>query len=341
MNRDWLRIKLVFARVGTLLVLTSLLLVSLACGGGGQQGGGNGGEGGVEFNRPIDMIVPFGPGGGSDQMARLVASAMEEDLGVQVPVTNTPGAAGSTGVTSMLSRPPESAMASFTNDSLPTTVIGSAAFEMDDLQAVCRAQEMPSGILVQGDGPYGNWEELADAARQNPGEIKVATSGQGSIDTVILAALAEAGVKFREVPYADPAERYSALLGGAVDAMYEQPGDLLQQLDSGQMKTVLLFAEEPVEGLKGDYVVSEETGLDVPILNQFRGVLANSETDPEVVKAWSDACGTIQDSKKWQKFQEQNFSLEGSYMTAQEFQAYLDEMREKIENLAEKYDLAG
>lgn len=323
--------------------LTTLLLAATACGGGGSQGGGEGGE--AQFNRPVEMVVPFGPGGGADQVARISASVMEEDLGVGIPVVNTPGGTGSTGITSMLTAPPGDSMAVLIQDTLSTVAYGSAAFELEELQAVCRLQEMPSGIFVQGDGPYGNWEDLAEAARENPGELRVATVGQGGVDDVLLAALEETqGTEFRAVPFADPGERYAALLGGEVDALYEQFGDVRSNLESGDFNGVLAFAEEPIEGLdqppiEGDPTLSADLDGDLPVLDQFRGIMVGADTDPAAVEALSEACANVSENPNFQESQELNFSSEESYQNAEEFQSYLQDQLTTIEDLQRQYGI--
>ena len=315
------------------LVFAVLLSAVVAC---SAQTRGAGAQAEEQSDRPVDMVVPFGPGGGADQLARITAPNMEEALGAQVPVVNTEGATGSTGMTSMLSAPPGESMAVLIQDTLATVVAGSASFKRDDLQSVCRLQEMPSGLFVKGDGPYADWGELVAAAKKRPGELTVATVGERSADDIMLAALAQQGIKFRAVPFADPNERYNALLGGAVDALYEQPGDVLPNLESGQFEPVLVFSNKPVDGLQGDPVLSSEIGVDV-VLNQFRGLVTTKEASPETVERLSDACSKVQDNEKFAEFQKNNFSMPGSYMNSQEFDKYLDEQLGQIESLGQRY----
>jgi tripartite-type tricarboxylate transporter receptor subunit TctC len=266
---------------------------------------------------------------------------MEEELGTQVPVINTPGATGSTGMTSMLTSPPGESMAILIQDTLATVPYGSASFELDQIQGVCRLQDMPSALFVQGDGPYGDWETLAAAARERPGELRVATVGQGGVDDVMLAALAEqAGIEFRAVPFSDPSERYAALLGGAVDALYEQPGDVLSNLESGEFQPVMVFADGRVEGLEGDYVLGRDVGVDL-VLNQFRGIVTSAEADSEAVGRLSDACAAVQEDPDFTEFQEQNFSTPESYQGADEFTEYIQTQADTIAQLQNEFGLSG
>ncbi len=340
MNEEWPRTKNWWVGRAVLIALVALLLVvATACGGGTRGPSGSGGD--EQSNRPVDMVVPFGAGGGADQVARIAATSMEEELGAQLPVINTPGATGSTGMTSMLTDPPGESVAILIQDTLATVPYGSASFGLDQIQGVCRLQEMPSALFVQGDGPYQDWEALAAAARERPGELRVATVGQGGVDDVMLAALAEqAGVEFRAVPFADPSERYAALLGGAVDALYEQPGDVLSNLESGEFEPVMVFAEERVEGLEGDYVLGRDVGVDL-ILNQFRGIVTNAEADSETVGRLSDACAAVQEDPDFTEFQEQNFSTPESYQDAEEFTEYIRTQADAIAELQEEFGLTG
>lgn len=327
--------------------LALLLLLVTACGGGGggQQGGGGGEGGEARFNRPVEMVVPWGPGGGADQVARQAASVLSEELDVDIPVINTPGGTGSTGMTNMLSKPPGDAMAIFIQDSLSTVAYGSAAFELEELQAVCRLQEMPSGLFVQGDGPYGSWADLAAAAKEQPGELQVATVGEGGVDDVLLAALADTqGTEFRAVPYSDPGERYTALLSGEVDALYEQVGDVRSNLESGDFQSVLAFANEPIQGLSEPPIeqnptLSGELEGDIPVLNQFRGIVVDAETEPAKVTAISDACAAVSEKPDFQESQELNFAEDDSYQEAEEFQNYIEEQLETISSLQSKYGI--
>ena len=327
---------------GAIWASLSLLLLLTACSGAGQ---GSSGGGKVRFNRPIELVVPFGPGGGADQVSRTAASVMSKDLGVEIPVVNTPGGTGSTGITGMLAKPPGDSMATLIQDTLSTVAYGSAAFDLGETQAVCRLQKMPSGIFVKGNGPYKNWEDLAKAAREHPGKIKVATVGQGGVDDVMLAALAKTqGTKFRTVPFSDPGERYQALLSGQVDALYEQFGDVRSNLESGDFKGVLAFANKPIMGLdkppiNDNPTLSSDLKGNLPILDQFRGLIVSSKTDPAKVAALSKSCAKVSKNSKFKKSQEMNFSSKDSYQNSKEFQTYLKSQLNTIAKLQKKYGL--
>lgn len=293
------------------------------------------------FRRPVEMVVPFGAGGGADQVARAVGTEMEGPVGTDVPVINVPGATGSTGITNMLSSTPGESMSILIQDSLTTVAAGASSFSMDETQAVCRLQSMPSALMVRKD-TYEDWEDLAADAKENPGELTVATVGSNSVDDIVLAALQDVhGTEFRAVPYSEPGERYSALLGGEVDVLYEQLGDVAAYIDSGDFVPVVIMSDKPVEGFE-DIPLATDIGLpEEVVLPQFRGIIVDADTNEQVVARMSDACEKAVASPDMQAFQDAVFAEKDSYQDAQGFQAFLDQQYDLIAKQLDAYGLGA
>ena len=266
---------------------------------------------------------------------------MEDKIGQQIPVVNVPGATGSTGMTKMLSGRPGESMAILIQDTLTTVPAGKASFKFDELRAACRLQSMPSALMVRKD-TFADWAALAAAAKQKPGQLKVATVGANSVDDIVLAAMKDKlGTEFRPVPFSEPSERYAALLGGGVDVLYEQLGDVKQYLDSGDFVPVVLIANEPVKGYE-NVPTAEKLGLPKEVvLPQFRGIVVSADADDRVVKALSDACGEAVKTPEMTKFQAQVFAAPDSYQTADEFQTFLDEQQTLIGEQLKSYGVGG
>ncbi len=306
-----------------------------ACGDtGGDGGGGGGGDG--EFDRPITLIVPFGPGSGSDQAGRLVSPVLEKGLGVQLPVINVPGATGNTGMTKLLQGRPSENIASVPADTFATVTAGTSTFQMDDIKPICRISLAPSFIWVNKNGKYKSWEELSQAAKDQPNKVTVATVGQGGIDDIMLGALAQKGFKFRTVPFAENSERKGALLSNDVDALYEQSGDVKENIDGGQFIPVLMFGNEKQAGLKGDYTLSSDVGVN-EVIDQYRGLYANADMPDNQVDAIAEACAAVKDDPKYKEFQQRTLEQEGGFMPRAEFEAYVKESLGKMEKLGKQY----
>ena len=291
------------------------------------------------FSRPVNLVVPFGAGGGADSVARAVGTEMAKEVGTDLPVINVPGATGSSGMANMLAGTPGQSIAVLIQDTLATVPAGSASFDLDEIRAVCRMQSMPSALFVRKD-TYADFEALAAASKEADDELLVATVGTNSVDDIVLAALEEEqGTKFRAVPFSEPGERFSALLSGEVDALYEQLGDVSSFLDSGDFVPLVIFADEPVEGYE-DVPMAADLGLpDEVVLPQFRGIVTSAEATDSVVEEMSTACGEAIKTPAVEDFQKLVFADEDSYQDAEEFQQFLEQQESLIQEQLEHYGL--
>ena len=308
-----------------------------ACGdSGGDSAGGGGGGGDAEFKRPITLIVPFGPGSGTDQAGRLSSPVLEKGLGVQLPVINVPGATGNTGVTKLLQSRPSETIAGLPADTIATVAAGTSTFKLEDLKPICRISLAPSFIWVNAKGKYKSWDELSKAAKDQPGKVTIATVGQGGIDDIMLGALEQKGFKFRLVPFAENSERKGALLSNDVDALYEQSGDVKENIDGGQFIPVLIFASEKQKGLEGDYSLSSDVDV-TEVIDQYRGLYANAKMSDTEVDAIAEACAAVKDDPKYTEFQERTLEQEGGFMPRAEFETYVKESLAKMVKLGKQY----
>jgi tripartite-type tricarboxylate transporter receptor subunit TctC len=298
--------------------------------------GDTGGESGGEFDRPVTMVIPFGPGVGSDQAGRLAAPVLEKELDAQFPVINVPGATGNTGMTKMLQGRPGESVAIMPADTLATTVAGSSSFELDEIKPVCRISNAPSSLWVNTKGEYKTWDALSKAAKAQPGEISVATVGKGGIDDIQLGALAQKGFKFTAVPFAEGAERKGSVLSGDTDAIYEQYGDVKENVAAGQFKPVLHFNTKRQPGLKGDYTLSSELGI-TDVIHQFRGLVANAEMPSEQLEKLSESCSKVESDPKFATFQKDNLEFKGAFMDSAEFEKFINSEADKMKELGTRY----
>jgi tripartite-type tricarboxylate transporter receptor subunit TctC len=275
-------------------------------------------------SRPIEFIVPWGPGGGADQLARKMARLLEPELKVSLPVVNVPGATGGTGLTKMLSAPADGYSISIyiadTHALLATSKPRWSAADFVPLGIMIR---QPSALFVKYDSPLKSWADVARAAKANPGKLKVAILGFGSVDDMALKYMEGKGLRFTGVPYAKPGERYTAILGGHADLLYEQPGDVRSFLDSKQMRAILIFNKERVLPDFADVMSSKEAGLEV-YLPQFRSVVVRAGTDPERVKALADAVARMANDPEYYGFLKESLALRDSFIPAAQAKKFLD-----------------
>ena len=232
-------------------------------------------------NRPIDFIVPFGTGGGADAMAREIGALAQPILGVALPVSNVPGATGNTGMAQVLSGKPDGyTIAVYIADTLATIPAGLARYKPDDLDWIVRTQVADSFLFVKADSPFKTIQDLFKHAQANPGKLRVASTGFGSVDDLTVRFLEKKGYKMTTVPYPKPGERYAAALGGHAEVLYEQAGDIQQYVKAKQLRPLIIFAESRHPAF-AEVPASKELGLEIT-LPQFRGIVGPEQFGPWV-----------------------------------------------------------
>ena len=289
-------------------------------------------------SRPIDFVCTWGTGGGADAMARQISTLTQPLLGVPLPVSNVPGAAGNTGMAQLLSAKPDGyTLATYIQDTLMTIPMGLARYKIDDFEWITRTQVADSFLFVKADGPFKSVQELFKHAQANPGKLRVASTGFGTVDDVTVRYLDKKGYKMTTVPYPKPGERYAAALGGHAEVLYEQAGDVLQYLKAGQLRPLVIFAEKRHSAF-ADVPTSKELGIEIT-LPQFRGIVAKKGTPPERVKALGDAFRKAMDSPQWKKFSDEWYFAPDSYMGPEDFSRWVAGEVELLERLVKEFGL--
>ena len=283
--------------------------------------------------RPIELIVPWGPGGGADQLARLVSKQLEPMLGQGIPVVNVPGGTGATGMAKLLSAPADGySMAIYIADSHALLAGKSPRWTMNDITPVAVMMKVPSFIFVKEDSQYKTWDDFAKDAKANPGKLKIATLGFDSVDDFSIGTISKSGgLKFVQVPFSKPSERYVSILGGHADALYEQAGDVAQFLNGKQMRPILLFGEKRLDRFK-DIPASYELGYKVA-LPQFRAIVMKAGTPPDIVKKVSDALAKVYASDEYKKFMHDQFCDPNSFEDSTKATGFINQQLEDMKKV--------
>ena len=275
-------------------------------------------------SRPIEFVVPWGAGGGADQLARKMARLLEPELKVSLPVVNVPGATGGTGMAKMLSAPADGySISVYIADTHALMATSAPRWKAGDFVPLGIMIRQPSALFVKMDSPFKTWADVVKAAKASPGKLKVAILGFGSVDDMALKYMETKGLKFTGVPYAKPGERYTAILGGHADILYEQPGDVRSFLDSKQMRPILIFNRERVLPEFADIPSSKEAGLEV-YLPQFRSIVARAGTPPASLKVLSAAVAKAAHDPEYYGFLKESLALRDSFIPAEQAQKFLD-----------------
>ncbi|MDB5895427.1 MAG: transporter substrate-binding protein, partial [Rhodoferax sp.] len=185
--------------------------------------------------RPIELVVPFQPGGGTDALARSFADATRKHMPQSMIIVNKPGASGAIGWQDVISAKPDGYRLAVVTVELTTLPhMGIGKFTYEDLQPIARLNADPAAITVRSDAPWNTIEEYLAAARKDPGKIGVGNAGNGSIWHLAASALEEkTGVKFNHIPFQGAGPAVLALLGGHVDSVAVSPAEVTTYVAAG------------------------------------------------------------------------------------------------------------
>lgn len=300
----------------------------------GQQAENGNAAKGLDFpKRPITVMVPWGTGGGSDQMVRALTSSTEKaNPGLKFVVQNMPGAAGLTGLNYVMQQPEDGYMLyEVLTDQLVQMATGETNHKLDDIVPVVQTQSILNFLYIKGsETRFTNFDELVEYAKQHDGEVKVGTTGLNSFDTVMLSAIEkDLGIKFKNVPFNNPAERYAGLQGGFIDVLFEQIGDVKQFVESGEFKPVLVYHNEKVAAYP-DVPTTVEKGIDETTAYS-RGIWVKKGTPQEVIDYLNEVFKKGMETEEWKKFNEMQVALPTSYQDSEGFKASLTATYEKIQ----------
>jgi tripartite-type tricarboxylate transporter receptor subunit TctC len=223
-----------------------------------------------------------------------------------------------------------------TSDSLMMAASGAPGFKFSDATTLAVLVRQPSGMFVPTGSKYKTWQDVVNAGKTKPGGVTVAITGAITADDLTVRYLASKNVTLTAVPYTKPGERYQAVVGGHVEMLYEQAGDVRNFLDSGQMRPLVFFAAKRLPPPFADVPVSAEFGYDV-LLPQSRAVLVKAGTDPRRLALLKASIDRFATSPEYLKFLDQQLALPDSFMGAQQAEHFLQGEHEVMRKLIATY----
>jgi tripartite-type tricarboxylate transporter receptor subunit TctC len=193
-------------------------------------------------DRPIQIIVPFPPGGGTDINLRAMVPHFERHLpGARFVVLNRPGAGAEIGYTAAAQAAPDgTTIGTIITPSLQTiTIERQPRYRLEDFSYIGTIVEDPGGFFVAPDSPMRSLADLIARARENPGSIAVGTAGIGSDDHLLMIALERAaGIRLNHVPFAGQAPAVTALIGGHIQISSMNMGESVALLREGRVRAL-------------------------------------------------------------------------------------------------------
>ena len=296
------------------LVGTSLLaLVVTGCSQGDDATDQDaaGGEGCDYPTRGITLIVPYSPGGSTDPMARTFAQLLEDELDVAVSVENRPGGSGMIGTGDVVTAEPDGYTIGLTTNANvipgPLTNPNLPWDDAEDYTILTHTGDNVPNLAVRSDSPWETMEELLDAAREDPGEIRVSTSGEQGTAHLSVEILNEAAdVELSPVAFSGGAgEAVTALLGGDVEANSSYPASLRGQVEAGDLRVLGTFGEQTFDFFPGSVALAEQFP-DVDFLSSTYFMMAPAGLPDCVRDVLLDASSEVVHTDEYLEFAETN-----------------------------------
>jgi tripartite-type tricarboxylate transporter receptor subunit TctC len=253
--------------------------------------------------KPITYIVPFGAGGTTDVLARLVTQKAGPALGTTFVIENKPGAGGSTGsdvVAKAASDGYTIQGGTISSHAINVSLYAKLPYDpVKNFQPITMIGSMPNVLVVRADSPYKSIQDVIAAVKSKPGTLNYASSGNGTsqhLSGVFFEQMT--GGKLVHVPYKSSAESLNAILGGqGADLIFENLAPALPHIKAGKLRALAVTSEKRssslpevpavAETLPGFAIVSWQAifapaGVPQPIVDRLSSEMIKAINDPEI-----------------------------------------------------------
>jgi tripartite-type tricarboxylate transporter receptor subunit TctC len=233
--------------------------------------------------KPVELVVPYPAGGGTDVLGRAFALAAVKHLPQPLIVMNKPGAAGAIGWADVLNgKEPGYKVALLATDLMTQPNMGLTKITYQDFTPIARLNYDPAAITVRADAPWKTVEEFLAAGKK--GEFRIGNGGNGSTWHLAAAAIEDkTGAKFTHIPFAGANPAALSLLGGHIEAITVSAAEVYNHVAAGKLRVLAVMSDQRIKGFE-NVPTLKERGLDIQI-GTWRGLAVPKGTPPEVVSA--------------------------------------------------------
>jgi tripartite-type tricarboxylate transporter receptor subunit TctC len=287
----------------------------------------------------IRWVVPFGPGGANDLIARAAAEAVSKRLGQPVVIENKPGAGAIIGADVVAKAKPDGytwligAAGVVTNSILRADM----PYVDSDLLPVGMIAVAPSVIVVRTDVPANNLKEFVAWARTQAGGINWATAGGGSTPHFVAEMLRESGVNLTIIPYKSGSEGMTAVLSGNVDATSEASIVVLPQVKAGKLKAMATTYSKRISAYD-TLPTAQEQGFAGVLIGHWAGLFAPKGTPPAILERMSKE---LEAAVRSAEFRDKMVpaGIEPEPGTTTSFVVFINAERDRLRALAKKANM--
>lgn len=253
------------------------------------------------FAKPIKMMVAFAPGASNDLMGRMLTAEFVKGYAPGSIVENRPGAGGVVAATQVMRSPPDGTTMLIVSFPFPliNSVYKQSKIDVTrDFLPVATLCTTPNLVAVRADSPYKTLQELITAAKQQPGTISFASTGNGTSPHMGMELIMQqTGTKFVHVPYKGSAPATTDLLAGQVDFTVDNLSNALANIRAGKMRALAVTSSKRSPVLP-DIPTLAEAGVPNVVMNIWIGVVTVADTPASVIQSHNTEINRILDLKE-------------------------------------------
>jgi putative tricarboxylic transport membrane protein len=279
-------------RAGAAFMVTSALVLT-ACGSDGGAGD-SAEDGGWSPSQQITMISAFGAGGGTDKVARAMLAGLEAcEEGVAGNVEYHEGGSGVIGYSHFQQQRGDHIVMATTTELTTLPMFVDTSFTWEAYTPIAHIADDQVSLAVPANSPLQSLRDLVEAAKTR--NVTIGVVGLSGPDNIARALLEkQGGVKFEPVIFDGGGETTAALLGGDIDAAIGGAGDIVGQVESGDIRALAIFGPERyTDGVMAEVPTAQEQDYDIAF-TQWRGILGTGDMSDEA-RDWYAGC-----LEKWQ-----------------------------------------
>jgi tripartite-type tricarboxylate transporter receptor subunit TctC len=256
--------------------------------------------------RPVQVIVPWGAGGGTDATARIIAALLEKELKQPFNVVNRTGGSGVVGHDAIAKAAPDGyTIGMITVEITMMHHVGLTPLKHTDYTPIGLVNADPAGITVRADAPYKSTKDLIAAIKANPGKLKASGTGQGGIWHLAIAGLLkEQGIEPNALPWVPSqgaAPGMQDLVAGGVDVVSCSLPEARAMIDAGKARPLAIMDPNPASLYPKVPTVKSELGSNWAIA-AWRVIAAPKGIPAEAQKTLGTALKKVYDSKDYKDF---------------------------------------
>jgi putative tricarboxylic transport membrane protein len=295
--------------------------------------------------KTIEFVATAGPGGGTDNLTRVVQSIITKYKLTDAPivVVNKPGGSGAEGYVYVKSQPGDPYKVVFgTSNAWQQPLVSKVAFKHTDLTPIAAMAQDEFLLWVKQDAPYQTVQDYLKAVAARPGDFKMGGAQSKDTDEVLTRMIEKAAhVKFTYIPFKSGAEAAVQLAGGHIDSHVNNPSESVGQWRGGTQRPLCAFSPQRLpEGAKvtqtqgwHDIPTCVESGLDIPRFQQPRTVWLPGKVTADQVAFYVDLMKKVQATPEWKDYIERT-SQTDTFLTGGAFDKFVAEDVEHIRKVA-------